>query len=261
MSAEGQLLPEDLGAGVCRLTLSNPRRRNALTASMLEALKALFSNAPNVRAWLICGEGRQAFCAGYNIETLQHYEAEQQLPDECVNEALCALEAHPAPSVALVHGFAFGAGLELAAACDFRVSDLTGTFCMPPARLGLGYPLSGIRRMANLIGLGKARHMFLTGEKVLAPHALEWGLLTELKPSPEEAQAYALGLCQRLAAGAPLALQGMRAAMRTYAAGAWVDAKTLAQLREARLQAYNSEDAREGKAAFLEKRPPQFKGR
>jgi enoyl-CoA hydratase/carnithine racemase len=257
--ALGRLLVEDLGGGVCQLTLSNAGRRNALTASMLEELKAAFSNASGVRAWLICAEGRQAFCAGYDIEGLKRYAPEERLPDECVHEALCAVEAHPAPSVALICGFAYGAGLELAVACDFRVSDMTGVFCMPPSRLGLVYPMGGIRRIANLVGLGRARRMFLAGEKVSAAEALEWGLLTELKASFEEAKAHALGLCRSLAAGAPMAIRGMRAAMRAYAAGQ-TDFETLERLREERRIAYNSEDAREGRAAFLEKRPPRFKG-
>ncbi|MCL2013301.1 MAG: enoyl-CoA hydratase/isomerase family protein [Cystobacterineae bacterium] len=256
---EGRVLLEDLGGGVCRLTLSNASQRNALTVSMLDELKKTFASSAQVRAWLIQGEGQQAFCSGYNIETLKHYEEGEQLPDEGVHEALCALEAHPAPSVALVQGFAYGAGLELAAACDFRVSDATGIFCMPPARLGLIYPLGGIRRIANLIGMGRARWMFLTGQRVLAPQALEWGLLNGLVASPEEAHAYARGLCQNLAAGAPLALRGMRASMR-YAMEQKEDSQVLQRLREERRKAYNSEDTREGRAAFLEKRPPRFKG-
>jgi len=256
---QGQVLCEDLGGGVFQLTLSNAGRHNALTFCMLEALKALFSTTPQARAWLITGEGPKAFCAGYNIENLKHYSPEEPLPDEWVHKALCALEAHPAPSVALLRGFAYGAGLELAAACDFRVSDATGVFCMPPARLGLVYPLGGINRIAHLIGLGRARQMFLTGQKVSAPCALEWGLLTQLKASFEEAKACALELCQTVAALAPLAIGGMRSAMRAHAAGP-VDAEVLASLREERRRAYNSEDAREGRAAFLEKRPPRFRG-
>lgn len=259
-TAQGRVLREDLGGGLCQLTLSNARQRNALTASMLEALKEAFSTAKEVRAWLICGEGQKAFCAGYNIENLKPYAPGELLPDERVHEALCALEAHPAPSLALLCGFAFGAGLELAAACDFRVSDSTGIFCMPPARLGLAYPLGGIGRLSNLIGLGRAKQMFLTGKQVLAPEALAWGLLTELRPTFEEARACALELCRGLAEGAPLAMQGMREALRAHASGER-DAETLARLREGRRVAYNSEDAREGRAAFLEKRPPQFKGR
>lgn len=250
---------EDLGGGVCQLTLSNPGQRNALTVSLLKELKETFSNFLEVRAWLIRGEGRKAFCSGYNIENLRHYAPEEPLPDEWVHEALCALEAHPAPSVALVHGFAYGAGLELATACDFRVADATGVFCMPPARLGLVYPLWGMRRMSNLIGPGRARWMFLTGQKVLAPQALEWGLLNGLTESKEEAEAYARVLCQNLAAGAPLAIRGMRAYMRAYSSEL-VEAEVSKSLREERRKAYNSEDAREGRAAFLEKRPPQFKG-
>ncbi|MCL2626601.1 MAG: enoyl-CoA hydratase-related protein [Cystobacterineae bacterium] len=257
---QSRLLFEDLGEGVCQLTLSNLRQRNALTASLLEELIKVFSGFKEVRAWLLRGEGRQSFSAGYNIESLKYYEVQERLPDELVDEALCAIEAHPAPSIALIHGFAYGAGLELATACDFRIADISGIFCMPPTRLGLVYPIWGIRRMADLVGLGRARWMFLTGEKVLAPQALEWGLLNGLSETPEGAEAQAKGVCRQLAVGAPLAISGMRENMRVYSTGQQTDAARLKQLREGRRLAYNSQDTKEGRAAFLEKRPPQFKG-
>jgi enoyl-CoA hydratase/carnithine racemase len=254
---EGRLLCEELGEGVRQLTLANAGRRNVLTASLLEALKEAYSNASGVRAWLLRGEGEKALSAGYDIGALRHYAPGEPLPDERVNEALCAIEAHPAPSIALVQGFAYGAGMELAAACDFRVGSAAAAFCMPPVRLGLIYPLSGITRIANLVGMRRARWMFLTGEVISGEEALGWGLLDRLEETPEAAEAYARGLCRRLAAGAPLALEGLRASLRAQGAGAEV----LEGLREARRMAYNSEDAREGRAAFLEKRRPHFKGR
>ncbi|MCL2179382.1 MAG: enoyl-CoA hydratase-related protein [Proteobacteria bacterium] len=257
---QSQLLREDLGEGVCRLTLLNARQRNALTAALLGELVETFSSFPEVRAWLLRGEGERAFSAGYNLESLRHYEVQEPLPDELVNEALCAIEAHPAPSVALIHGFAYGAGLELAAACDFRISDTSGLFCMPPARLGLAYPLWGIRRLADLVGMGRARWMFLTGEEVEAAEALEWGLINGLEESVEGAREQAEGLCRKLAAGAPLAIGGMRESMRAYSTGRQTDVLTQERLRESRRLAYNSEDTREGRAAFLEKRAPRFRG-
>lgn len=251
---------EDREGGVRVLTLSNPARRNALDDALLARLREAVDPAAtrHVRALLVRGEGGRAFCAGYDLTRLPDADAEGPLPDDFLAGTLRLLEAHPAPSVALVQGAAYGAGCDLALACDFRVGAEGAVLCMPPARLGIVYAAEGLRRLVATAGLPFARRMALTGEAVPADRALAAGLLDEVHPA-ERAEAAALALCAGLASQAPLALAGMRETFRRLAPA--LSAEDAEALRALRREAFRSEDAREGRAAFQEKRPPRFTGR
>ncbi|MFY0580140.1 enoyl-CoA hydratase/isomerase family protein [Cystobacter fuscus] len=239
------------------LTLSNPARRNALDDAQVARLDEALASAPGrARAVLLQGESG-AFCSGYDLNLLSAPVADR-LPDDALMVCLERLEALPLPSVALVRGAAFGAGFDLAAACDFRVGGEDALFSMPPARLGIVYSPAGLTRAARLVGVARAKNLFLTGRRLDAREALAWGLLDECLPG-DEADARALELCRTLAAQAPLAVAGMKEAFRLLTRPALSEEETL-RLREVRARAFASEDAREGRAAFLEKRPPRFRG-
>lgn len=250
---------EDREGGLRVLTLVHPARKGALDDGMVEALdRALAPEATlHVRAFLVRGTGG-AFCSGYDLTGLGPAGPGGALPDDALMAMLARLEAHPAPSVALVTGAAFGAGFDLACACDFRVAAEGSVFCMPPSRLGVVYAADGIRRASRTVGPARAKLLFLTGRRVDARTALEWGLVDALA-SAHHAEAEALGLCAELAAGAPLALAGMKETFRRLGHGP-LGSEAHQHLRELRAQAFASDDAREGRAAFLEKRPPRFRG-
>ncbi len=248
---------DDRPGGIRVLTLSNPGKKNALDASLLEALREALA-PKHLRALLVTGEGK-TFCSGYDLEQLPVPQAHQPLPDALLGEVLSLLERHPAPSVALVTGPAFGAGCELAATCDFRVGSDAALFCMPPARLGIVYAPDGLWRLARLVGLAKAKLMFLTGRRVDAKLASGWGLLDELHPHAD-AEQRALSLCEELAGNAPLAVRGMKRGFELLAA-AQLERGAREELERLRREAFGSDDAKEGRAAFLEKRAPAFKGR
>ena len=252
---------EDRG-GVRTLTLSHPARKNALDEGVIESLRQAVegAEAAGARALLVRGEGDEAFCAGYDLHALAAVGPSGELPDDALEEALSALAACPVPSIALVHGPAFGAGCDLACACDLRVGSATATFCMPPARLGVIYAASGLSRVQALVGPARAKRMFFTALKVDAARAQDWGLLDELHPTVAEADAAASSWAETIASMAPLAIRGMK---RTFAAiaGARLDAVEVSALRQLRREAFSSADAREGRAAFLEKRAPKFTGR
>ena len=167
------------------------------------------------------------------------------------------LEAHPAPSVAVVHGAAFGAGCELACACDFRVGTPDTVLCMPPVRLGVVYAPDGVWRVARLAGVQRARWMFLTAAEVGTTEALAWGLL-DLVTDDAPARAHALAVT--LALGAPLAMTGLRRTLRAIGR-APIDPAEREELEALRAEAFASEDAVEARTAMREKRPPRWKGR
>jgi enoyl-CoA hydratase/carnithine racemase len=249
---------EDRDDGIRVLTLSNPARRNALDDSQVARLdEALASMPDTVRVLLIRGAGG-TFCSGYDLNLLAAAPKEGRLPDDALMACLARLESLPLPTVALVQGWAFGAGFDLAASCDFRVGAENAVFCMPPARLGIVYSPDGLARAARLVGVARAKNLFLTARRLDAREALAWGLLDECLPVAR-AEARALELCRTLTAQAPLAVAGMKESLRLLTSPR-PSAEEQAHLREVRTRAYASEDAREGRAAFLEKRTPRFRG-
>lgn len=257
MSPE-RLRVEDLDGGLRVLTLDNPSRRNALDEALLDALSAALSldQTKHVRALLIRGAGG-VFCSGYDLGALPAPSG-LALPDDHLGEVMAQLAAHPAPSVALVDGPAFGAGCELAITCDFRIGTAATVFCMPPAKLGIVYAPEGLTKLRALIGLSRAKRMFFTGMRVKADQAREWALLDELVAA-EDAETVALQLCRDIAQNAPSAVSGMKGIFSALSHVHLTPAQHEA-IREQRRTSFLSEDAKEGRAAFLEKRAPKFNG-
>lgn len=252
---------EDRAGGIRAITIDHPPRKNALDAGAIDALaRALEPQAlREVRVLVVRGAGQDAFCAGYDLTSLASVGPAGELPDDTLELTLSRLAAATVPSIALVHGAAFGAGCDLACACDFRVGSASAVFCMPPARLGVVYAAPGISRVQALVGAARAKRMFFTATKVPSALALEWGLLDEAHAEAADAELAAFALAETISSMAPLAVRGMK---RTFAALGEDALNPVVQdeLRALRREAFASRDAQEGKAAFLEKRPPRFSG-
>ncbi|GEJ56807.1 enoyl-CoA hydratase/isomerase family protein [Anaeromyxobacter diazotrophicus] len=262
MSAR-RLSTEDRGA-IRVLTLSNPDKRNALDfASLVELEEACAAAARDgVRCLVFRGAGDKAFCSGFDIAAIPTGPQEGDRPDLAVERAMEAVEAVPCPTIAFLNGGAFGAGAELAATCDLRVARPGVQLGMPPAKLGVVYAPAGLRRFLHLVGPARVRELFFTGRPVEAEEALAMGLIDRLVPGDGAAPA-ALALAEEIARNAPLAVQGMKRTLRLLEAAAergFTDAERT-EIAELRRRAFESDDVREGRAAFLEKRPPRFGGR
>ena len=204
------MLVSDSAQGVRTLTISNPARRNALDADLLTQLNRSLDAPRSIRAFLVRGAG-ESFSAGYDLNELAKWQPSELLPDDRVADVLDVLMNHRLPSVALVTGPAFGAGCELAMACDVRVGSVAARFCMPPARLGLVYSQPGFKRFISRIGPQATRFLFLTGRQVEAERALQLGLLDLLEPT--DAETTATMLAEELAATSSIALEGTKAAL------------------------------------------------
>lgn len=198
----------DLPQGVRVLTLSNPTRRNALDKPMLLQLREALTCPPAIRALLIRAAANGAFCAGYDLNELATLTQGEVLPDDHVAELFDVISNHPLPSVALVTGAAFGAGCELAMACDVRIGDSGARFCMPPLKLGLVYSQRGFARFVNRVGPAAARFLFLTGAAIDAERALQLGLLSLIDTT--NADAAAVKMTVDLAAASPMAVEGTK---------------------------------------------------
>lgn len=250
---------DDGAAPVRTLTLRHAGKRNALDATMIAELRtALAGLSGEVRAVLLRGDG-DAFCAGYDLTAFPPTGAAGPLPDEAFRQLVSELIDCPKPIVALVTGPAFGGGCDLAAACDFRVGTPKAVFCMPPSRLGIVYAPEGLWRFVALLGLSRAKRMFLTGCRVDAKRALQWGLLDEVAPA-REALKVAQALCDELAQGSTTAISGMKRGFRLLERPP-LTPDELIDYEALRRSAFAGPDAREAREAFIAKRRPSFEPR
>jgi enoyl-CoA hydratase/carnithine racemase len=258
----GQLLADEPADGVLRLTISNPAKRNALDHAILDGI-ATTLGATGARCVILTGaEGM--FSSGYDIgdipDDVFSVEAEK-LVAHPFTSALEALDAFDRPTVAACGGHTIGGGLELALACDFRIAARDIKLGMPPAKLGLVYSHTGLRRFIDAIGVPRTRELFLLGDTIDAETAERWGLVHRTAAS-DWMQEAALETATALAANAPLSVTGNKRVIRELLEAKWrLDEETERELVELRRACFHSEDFKEGVRAFAEKRPANWQGR
>jgi enoyl-CoA hydratase/carnithine racemase len=250
--------------GVGWIVFSNPARLNAMTNDMWKALpKALtaFEQDPAVRVIVLAGDGEKAFVSGADISQFEEQRASEQARAD-YNRAVEAAYVAPIlcakPVVAKIRGICMGGGLGLAAACDLRFASDDAVFRMPAARLGIGYSYTGMRRFVHVLGAANTADIFFSARKFGAADALSMGLLNKVYPAADldrEVGAY-LGL---IAENAPLSFIAAKAAIREVLTDP--GARDLGALQKLIDACFASEDYKEGRTAFMEKRKAQFKGR
>ena len=262
--ADGKLRLDRPAEHVARLTIHHPAKRNALDHASLDGIAALLTDPPaDTRCVLLTAEGT-VFSAGYDIGSLPRDEfakAAEELVAHPFHDAIEALEAFPFPSVAALNGHAIGGGLELALTCDLRVAAESARFGMPPAKLGLVYSHTGLRKFIDAIGVPRTRKLFYVGRTVPAAQALGWGLLNEVVADNALAKR-GVALAAEIAANAPLSLTGNKRVMRELvSAHVAIDPDVERELVGLREACFHTEDFYEGVRAFAEKRPPRWQGR
>lgn len=246
------------GARVLRLT--RPAKLNAITKAILVALTRCLDEMERERARLlvIVGEGAKAFCAGTDLAETQAMPLDaRQAKSVMARDLLVRLSRSPVLSVAAVNGLAFGGGLELAMACTLRVAAAHATVSLPEIKLGLLPAYAGTQFLPALVGPSRALDIMLTGRVVDAQEALGMGLLSRVVPAGEAVLEHALALGREVTRFSPQAIAGIRRCVA--AAGAQVSDAGLAVEDQVVREVFDSENAREGVAAFLEKRPAVFR--
>jgi enoyl-CoA hydratase/carnithine racemase len=260
--ADGKLLVDEPAPGVVRLTISNPAKRNALDHPILDAITATLAEASSARCLMITG-AHGMFSAGYDIgeiPTEEFEERSERLVAHPFTEAIDALESFPHPTLAMLPGHTIGGGLELALSCDLRVAEAQIKLGMPPAKLGLVYSHTGLRRFIDAIGAPRTRELFLLGRHIDATTALQWGLVTRVAPQAE-LEALALELAIELAGNAPLSQTGNKRVIEALlAAEGTLQDNVEQELIGLRRASFASQDMQEGMRAFAEKRPPRWQG-
>jgi enoyl-CoA hydratase/carnithine racemase len=265
--ADGKLLIDEPAGGVVRLTISNPAKRNALDHPILDAIGAtlgeLSAAGGDTRCVVVTGADGM-FSAGYDIGEIPEDEFEEQaerLVAHPFTQAIEALEAFPYPTLASLPGHTIGGGLELALSCDLRVAKEGIRLGMPPAKLGLVYSHTGLRRFLDAIGAARTRELFLLGSYIDAQTALAWGLVNRVAPAAE-LDAATLDLAGELAGNAPLSQTGnKRVIAALLRAESELPADVERELTELRHASFASQDLREGMRAFAERRAPRWRGK
>jgi enoyl-CoA hydratase/carnithine racemase len=264
--ADDKLLVDRPADGVVRLTISNPEKRNALDQPILDAISTVLreeaSSQSQARCVVVTGSDGM-FSAGYEIGEITNgsfVEEAERLIAHPFTEAIEALETFPFPTVAALPGHTIGGGLELALACDLRIAAEQIKLGMPPAKLGLVYSHTGLRRFIDAIGVPRTRELFLLGSYIDAATAHQWGLVNMLAPAAELERA-ALDIARELAANAPLSQTGNKRVIAALlrARGA-LPGEVEEDLIELRRASFESRDLREGMQAFAEKRTPRWRG-
>lgn len=246
------------------VVFSNPAKMNAMSIDMWNGLPKAVAELdanPAVRVIVFKGEGEKAFISGADIsqfEKLRGTVEAQVEYNRAVENAYTAPMRAQKPVIASIRGICIGGGLGLAAACDLRICAEDAVFRMPAARLGLGYSPSGVRRFMNVIGAANTLEIFATAKKFGAAEALRMGFVSRVVPVAELESATA-ETCKLIAENAPLTVAAAKFAVQQGLKDPDErDMKKAMQMVEA---CFASEDHKEGRKAFMEKRTPQFHGR
>jgi enoyl-CoA hydratase/carnithine racemase len=250
--------------GIGWMTFNNPERHNAVSMEMWQAAERIltdFAADDAVRVVVVTGAGGKAFVSGADISK---FESERS-SEEAVNayqaqtkKVYDLLADCPKPTIAMIQGHCIGGGTALAVCCDMRICGETASFGVPAAKLGLGYPIEGIRRLVDLVGPSFAKEIFFTAKRWTSEEARIMGLTNRVVPN-DKLEEFVTDYAKTIAGNAPLTVGSVKVIVReSLKDRGMADEALCDKLVKA---CFASEDYIEGRRAFMEKRPPQFKGR
>lgn len=245
------------------LVLNAPERRNALSLDMWQAIPELverFGRNPDIRCLVVTGAGTEAFAAGADISEFEANRATEEtakIYDNATREAALAIIRCHKPVVAAIRGICFGGGVALAIACDLRLASNDSRFCIPAARLGIAYGFEGTNTLVDRVGATMAVEMLLTARVYSAHEALMRGLVHQVAPAADFETVVA-GYTATIASNAPLSMTSTKQSLQAIFSRNTTDHGAADECSKA---CTISDDYREGRLAFLEKRKPRFQGK
>jgi enoyl-CoA hydratase/carnithine racemase len=263
-SYAGGKITKDVTDGVGVVTFNNPDKRNAMSLDMWEGLGNALTELRDdeaVRVVILVGAGDKAFVSGADIsqfEKTRHNAAasEEYSKKSAAQRALLA--DYPKPTISCIRGFCLGGGMQVAMLTDIRIAAQDSQFGIPAAKLGIAYGYDGLRNLVSLVGPSWARLIMYTGMKVDSAEALRIGLVDRVVPN-EELWGATMEIARTISGNAPLAIQAAKITIaQVLKDPADRDMEAIKKIGTACM---DSEDFREGRQAFMEKRKPQFKGR
>ena len=243
---------------------NNPDRHNATSFEMWQALPIVldaYVKDPSVRAIVFRGVGEKAFSAGADISQFKEKRSSPEAVaayNEAADTANRALRECPKPTIAMVQGYCIGGGTAVAVGCDIRIAADNAKFGVPAAKLGLGYRFDGIKRLASIVGPAFTAEIFFSARQFTADEALRMGLVNRVVPVAD-IERYTADFAATIGANAPMTIAAVkRSLIELQKDPSERDLDACQGMVDA---CFASEDYKEGQAAFMEKRKPQFKGR
>ena len=246
------------------IKFNQPEKRNAISLNMWEIIPSIikkFSNNDEVRLVVMTGEGGKAFVSGADIsefdqvrntpDQVEYYEKASSL----AKDSLSNLKK---PLIAMIEGFCIGGGMGIALTADIRIASDDSKFGIPAARLGLGYGYEGIKELMNLVGPAYAKEIFFTGNRFSSVDAERMGLINK-SVEKKQLKKYVFDFAARIAMNAPLTVMASKAAINEGLKN--FNEQNLDIVAEMVNKCFRSEDYKEGRNAFMEKRKPYFKGK
>ncbi|BBK34743.1 enoyl-CoA hydratase/carnithine racemase [Stella humosa] len=250
--------------GVGWLIFNQPERRNAISQEMWDGIAVAgtaFAADPEIRVVIMRGAGDKAFTAGADISEFEKVRADAAAEEAYHARSAAAgraMKSLTVPLVAMIRGFCVGGGMAMAMRADLRIASSDSKFGIPAAKLGVSYAQESLERLTQLVGPSMAKHVMFLGRLYTADQALAMGLVNEVV-APEELEATVEGIAAEIAANAPLSIR----AAKTMIEQSLIDAPRRDHDGNAALEraCFDSEDYKEGRRAFMEKRRPVFRGR
>ena len=244
------------------LIFNNPERRNAVSVDMWEAIPKVFDEFeadPQIRVIVLAGSGDKAFVSGADISQFEKQRSSEdavQRYEDLAEAAQARLQGCDKPLIAMIRGYCLGGGLNIAVLCDLRIAADDARFGIPAAKMGLGYRASSMKNLVDIVGAAYAREIMITARQFTAAEAKEMGLANRVVPA-SELESFTRKLCEEIAGNAPLTMRSAKRIIREVVKTEYDAAKCKAWAKEC----FDSEDYKEGRKAFMEKRNPAFKGK
>ena len=261
MTSEKMLSRVEEGVGY--ITFNNPEKHNAVSIEMWDALEKIldeFRSSKDIRVIVLNGAGGKSFVSGADISKFDKERSSKEAVlsyNKRTQKVYELLQTFPKPTIAMIDGYCIGGGLNLAVCCDIRICSEKSKFAMPAAKLSLGYPFSSIKRLFDVMGPGMAKHFMFTAEKISASEALACGLVQKLV-SEENIETYVRDYALTISHNAPLTIKAMKQIGIEILKNP--DERDLLLCEQLASACFDSEDYKEGRKAFMEKRKPNFKG-
>jgi enoyl-CoA hydratase len=261
--ADGKIL-KTITEGVGVVTFNNPDKRNAMSLEMWEGLGQALTELrddPEVRVVVLVGAGDKAFVSGADIsqfEKTRHNAAASEEYSRKSEAQRALLGNYPKPTIACIRGFCLGGGMQVAMLTDIRIAAENSQFGIPAAKLGIAYGYDGLRNLVSLVGPSWARLIMYTGMRIDSKEALRIGLVDRVLANGELWDA-TMEIARTISINAPLAIKAAKVTIAQVLKDP--SDRDMAAIKQIGLQCMDSEDFREGRRAFMEKRKPEFKGK
>lgn len=250
----------EVAGGLATVVISNPAKKNAMSATMMGALGETLTRLdgdPGIRVIVLRGHGDEAFAAGADISEFEARQSSDEVrlaAEETIGGMFTSISSLGTPLIAMISGYCLGAGVAVALGADIRIAAEGTSFAIPAARLGLGYPVSLTHALVHAVGPAHASEILFTGRRLTGQEALAVGLINRLVPAAD-LEPEVKNIAAVIVANAPLSVRASKAAISAYRNP---EREESAHRLVARCAC--SRDTREGQRAFMERRPPEFKG-